>query len=208
MYREKTEKGLWEFPDFKEKCPICHGENCAVRHGFYSRLIIDIKKGYFFFILIIRYKCRRVLKPKNGLKDKTFSLLPHELIPYFSFTIESLMIIILNTLVKLKSTKEIQNLLDVSLIDEDRLYNIDSRHIKNYCLLFIETYFKLNEFISKHNIRAGPFYGYNNNPAAISFLKNYKNGYADFSVYYYETEGGYERNAWFLYGKPYQTYSF
>lgn len=118
------------------------------------------------------------------------------------------MIIIINTLVKLNSTKEIQKLLDESLIDEDRLYNIDSRHINHYISLFTETIFKLNQFIEKHTIRAGPFYGHHTIPAAISFLKNYKNGYAGFSVYYYETEGGYEKNAWFLYGRPYQTYSF
>lgn len=118
------------------------------------------------------------------------------------------MLLIENTLVRKNSIKDIQKLLDESHIDEDRLYNIDSRHINLYCLLFMETYFKLNEFISKHSIKADPFHGLNNLPDAIIFLKHFKNGYADFSVYYYETDGGYEKNAWFLYGRPYQTYSF
>lgn len=150
----------------------------------------------------MRYKCRRILKPKNGLKDKTFSLLPHELIPYLSFTIDSLMIIIKHTLVKMSSTKEIQKHLDGYSIDEDRLYNIDSRHINHCISLFTETCFKLNQFIDKHNIRAGPLRDYNNISAAIIFLEHhlnqlqsnfnevedYKKGYADFSVYYHETE--------------------
>ena len=108
----------------------------------------------------------------------------------------------------MSSTKEIQKLLDTYSIDEDRIYNIDSRHINHYISLFTETCFKLNQFIDKHNIRAGPFPGQKNISAAIFFLEHYKNGYAGFSVYYYETEGGYEKNAWFLYGRPYQTYSF
>ena len=122
----------------------------------------------------------------------------------------------------MSSTKEIQKLLDTYSIDEDRIYNIDSRHINHYISLFTETCFKLNQFIDKHNIRAGPFPGQKNISAAIFFLEHhlnqlqsdfnevedYKKGYAGFSVYYYETEGGYEKNAWFLYGRPYQTYSF
>lgn len=118
------------------------------------------------------------------------------------------MVIIVNIFIKLNSIKEIQKFLDESLLDEDRLYNIDSRHINHYISLFTETVFKLNRFIEKHNIRAGPFNGHYNIPAAIIFLKHFKNGYAGFSVYYYETEGGYEKNTWFLYGRPYQTYSF
>jgi hypothetical protein len=207
-YRNKTEKSIWKFPDFSEKCPICHGKDCVVKHGFYKRLIIDLKKGYFFNILIIRYKCRRVLKPKNNIKDRTFSLLPHELIPYLSLTINSLMIIVINSCVSKKTIKEIQRLVEDSQIDEDRIYNIDIRHIKEYILLFRETYFKLNQFINKHNIRAGPFRGGGEIDEAIIFLKSYKNGFPGFSLYYYETEGGYIKNAWFLFGKPYQAYSF
>lgn len=207
-YREKTEKSIWKYPDFKKKCPICHGRNCAVRHGFYFRLIIDLKKRYFFFIRIIRYKCRRVQKPKNGLKDRTFSLLPHELIPYISLTIDSLMMIVENKLVTNNSTKEIQRILDGSMIDADRIYNMDSRHFNHYVSIFIETYFKLNQFLLKHNIRAGPRKGKISIKDAVIFLKQSEQGYQGFSVYYYETEGSWFKNAWFLFGRPYQIYSF
>lgn len=208
VYRKKTENNQWDFPDFTDKCPICHGKDCAVKHGFYLRLIIDLENKFFFFILIARYKCRRKQKPRNNLVDKTFSLLPHLLIPYISLTIDSFMLIIANHVIKKLSAFELQEILDNYHIDEERLYNIDIRHFKLYSNIFIETLFKLNQFIEKHKIRAGPFSGSKNMNNAYIFLKNYKSGFPDFSVYYYQKEGGALKNAQFLYGRPYQSYSF
>ena len=139
----------------------------------------------------MRYKCRRRQKPKNNLKDKTFSLLPHILIPYLSLTIDSLMLVVTNSFIKNTSPDEIRKSLDEFLIDEDRIYNMDSRHFTNYFILFKETLFKLNHFIDKQKIRAGPFAGSANMNAAVVFLKQYQNGYPEFSVYYYDNEGTY-----------------
>ena len=35
----------WDFPDYNSSCPLCGGENCAVRIGFYHRkkVIVDNK---------------------------------------------------------------------------------------------------------------------------------------------------------------------
>lgn len=79
-YIKAVNNKCWDFPDFNHTCPICGGENCNVRIGFYFRkhVIIDFK--LFKSIPIARYLCRK--KGPRKSKHRTFSLLPHQLIPY------------------------------------------------------------------------------------------------------------------------------
>lgn len=84
-YKEKVELGQWDFPDFKEYCPICEGSNCPKRIGYYDRGVVD-ESGQRYRINIARYLCRRK-GPIEALQS-SFSLLPYQLIPYLSHTIE------------------------------------------------------------------------------------------------------------------------
>jgi len=84
-YKEKLELGQWDFPAFKEYCPLCEGNNCPKRIGFYDRGVVD-ESGQHYRIKVVRYLCRRQ-GPIEPLQC-TFSLLPYQLIPYFSHTIE------------------------------------------------------------------------------------------------------------------------
>lgn len=84
-YKEKVELRLWEFPRFKDCCPLCEGSNCPKRIGYYDRGVIDVS-GNDYRIDNARYLCNRK-GPKNPIQ-RTFSLLPHQLIPYLPYTVE------------------------------------------------------------------------------------------------------------------------
>lgn len=72
--------GTYEFPTYSHCCPICHGKNCCIRHGYYFRPVIDENGTFFKYFPIARYLCRR--KGKAKINHRTFSLLPWQLIPY------------------------------------------------------------------------------------------------------------------------------
>jgi len=78
--------GTYQFPDYSYCCPICHGKECCIRHGYYFRQVIDEHGTFFKYFPIARYICQR--KGKAKLSDRTFSLLPWQLIPYRKWTIE------------------------------------------------------------------------------------------------------------------------
>ena len=85
-YYIKVNRGNYEFPDFSDYCPICSKENCARFHGFYYRPVVTREGIYHKDFPIIRYKCRN--KGNKRVKHVTFSLLPHELIPYVKYSVE------------------------------------------------------------------------------------------------------------------------
>ena len=72
----------WPIPDFSEKCPICGGVDCATFLGYYIRIAICPMTGFWAPDLpVLRYRCHD--KGDARVCDHvTFSLLPHELIPF------------------------------------------------------------------------------------------------------------------------------
>lgn len=65
-------------PSYRDLCPLCSGESCAVRHGIYRRRVIDRDAASFDSFPIPRFRCRR-----RGPRDPdavTFSVLPTELV--------------------------------------------------------------------------------------------------------------------------------
>jgi len=75
-----TAKKTYEFPDYSEQCPLCGGKNCAVRIGFYNRKKLVFGFTTYNDVPIPRWLCHQ----KGSLipKHRTFSMLPHALIPY------------------------------------------------------------------------------------------------------------------------------
>lgn len=70
----------WDFPDYSSSCPLCGGENCAVRIGFYERKLVIVDNRIYENVPIARWLCQQ-----KGLRipqHQTFSLLPYPLIPY------------------------------------------------------------------------------------------------------------------------------
>lgn len=74
-----------DFPDL-ECCPICRAKNRLKRHGFYERNAIEAEVT--FRILICRLLC-----PDCG---KTVSILPIFLLPYFQYTTEFILRILIS----------------------------------------------------------------------------------------------------------------
>ena len=70
----------WDFPDYRACCPLCGGENCAVRIGFYKRKKVIVDNNIYKRVPIARWLCQR--KGSRMPQHKTFSLLPFPLIPY------------------------------------------------------------------------------------------------------------------------------
>lgn len=84
-YYVKIKSWKIEFPDFSDYCPICYGKDCPQFLCFYFREAVD-ERGIFYKALpIARFLCTRK-GFKNG-KDRTFSLLPSQLIPYSKYSI-------------------------------------------------------------------------------------------------------------------------
>lgn len=70
----------WDFPDYEDCCPLCKGNNCAVRIGFYERKQVVVDNKIYEHVPIARWLCQR--KGSRLAQHKTFSLLPYPLIPY------------------------------------------------------------------------------------------------------------------------------
>jgi hypothetical protein len=77
-----TNFDTWLIPDFSEKCPICGGVDCATFLGYYIRIAICPLTGFWAPDLpVLRYRCH----DKGDVRvcdHVTFSLLPHELVPF------------------------------------------------------------------------------------------------------------------------------
>lgn len=71
---------IWDFPDYGDCCPLCGGNNCAVRIGFYTRKQVVVDNKIYENVPIARWLCQR--KGYKKSTHKTFSLLPFQLIPY------------------------------------------------------------------------------------------------------------------------------
>ena len=78
----------WPIPDFSEKCPICCGVDCATFLGYYIRIAICPMTGFWAPDLpVLRYRCHD--KGEARVCDHvTFSLLPHELVPFRQLSLD------------------------------------------------------------------------------------------------------------------------
>ncbi len=78
----------WLIPDFSNKCPICGGVDCATFLGYYLRIAICPLTGFSVSDLpVLRYLCHD--KGNARVCDHiTFSLLPHELVPFRQLSLD------------------------------------------------------------------------------------------------------------------------
>ena len=75
-------------PDFKSACPLCGGAGCAVRHGLYYRLVVDLGGLVIERFPIPRFRCR------CPGKAATFSVLPSALVPRRRFSLPLMLLIL------------------------------------------------------------------------------------------------------------------
>lgn len=126
-YYRAVKEDRWKFPSYKKRCPICGGRNCAEEHGEYNRQAFDENNRLIEDLPIKRYICKK--------KIVTFSLLPHQLVPYSKYSIK-LTTQVLDTWDKF--SKNIYKTLDHITVGDicDELYKIGASHIYHFLRLF------------------------------------------------------------------------
>ncbi len=78
--------GLYELlPDYRDRCPLCRGSECAVRHGLYFRCLVDEEGRTYQRFPVARFRCRR--RGPDQPRDVTFSVLPAQVVPRRRFSL-------------------------------------------------------------------------------------------------------------------------
>jgi hypothetical protein len=197
--------------DFTHRCPLCGGRDCAQFIGYYYREVIDERGTYYKSFPIARYVCNRKGTALTA-KHRTFSLLPYQLVPYSKYSLP----FILNALRKVYGEdRSVKELLDY----------LAGFGKQEYLDLSASTFYAFRAFIltAIDKILAMGFY-----PAITAQLQTPAQGqrirvflfFADdfccsktdpeirgpcaLGYDYYLEDGGYMRNAHFLFGTPSQ----
>ncbi len=72
-------------PDYRDRCPLCRGSDCAVRHGLYFRCLVDVEGRTYQRFPVARFRCRR--RGPDQPRDVTFSVLPAGVVPRRRFSL-------------------------------------------------------------------------------------------------------------------------
>jgi len=205
----------WPIPDFSEKCPICGGVDCATFLGYYIRIAICPMTGFWAPDLpVLRYRCYD--KGDARVCDHvTFSLLPHELVPFrqlsLNFMVRAIWFKVSRHLSYTKALDVIEAELN-SLGDIANFINISTmmswqRMILRALALFISADINM---VSKSQ------YEQLKNTASVklflALLINHQSqisnhpirGPDEFTWNYYQQSGGSNKNAAFLFGRASQ----
>jgi len=192
-------------------CPLCGAGDCAQFIGYYYRGVIDEKGTYYKALPIARYLCNRKGKTVT-VKHRTFSLLPYQLVPYSKYSIP----FILNVLRKVYGEdNSVKGLLDyLAGFDSDK-----------YIELSVSVFYAFRAFIltAIDKMLATGFYkeisAQLQTPSTrqrirvfLFFAEDFSCGKTDPEIRgpcalgydYYMENGGYMRNAHFLFGTPSQ----
>lgn len=175
---EKEKKCNWEFPDFSNCCPLCHGKGCAVRIGFYCRQKVIINKKTYRDFPISRWMCQK----KGPIKSahRTFSLLPYQLTPYHQHDLNT----ILETM-QFKSNpghslKDTKDFVSVQGIGTD--IPLENSQIHDFQSIFSQTFVKLiaTPEIKQKIIDSKLFSSDNPVQTVIHFINRYQSPIASF----------------------------
>ncbi|MCK5675058.1 MAG: hypothetical protein KAH95_16885 [Spirochaetales bacterium] len=204
-YYAKVLSREWEFPSFSSECPICGGSKCCVRIGYYYRNVLSLEEEALLLIPIARYLCKRKNKPK--IEDKTFSLLPDCLIPYMQPTIDTLIQVIANKLIKKITNEEIVSQFYYRIYEVE--LNLSSLTFRSYYELFEQTAQKIKTFLREREKDDSPEQILHTLIDVYWYLSEFKDpqygkGPGSCSLWYHESLGGYRNNAYFLFGTPSQ----
>lgn len=126
---------------YKERCPLCGGKDCAEYLGCYYRGVTDERGTYYKAFPVFRFKCNG----KGGesvVNHRTFSLLPYQLVPYTKYSIP----FIINTLKKMTiEDKSIQEILNYWAGGNEygTYFDMDQMRIRGFKRLLIQTIDKI-----------------------------------------------------------------
>ena len=128
------------YPDFTDDCPLCHGKNCAVRIGFYTRKTIVIGNTTYKNVAIPRWRCSN--KGQITPKHRTFSLLPYMLIPHHKHDINLLFETVDYHTCRSRSLEDTKDFIIEQAISDD-IY-IENSQLYEFNTLFSQALIKLN----------------------------------------------------------------
>lgn len=191
---------------------MCGASNCAQFIGYYYRRVIDERGTYYKAFPIARYLCNGKGKAVT-VKHRTFSLLPYQLVPYTKYSVP----FILNALMKVygQDSYSVKKLLDY-------MAGFDS---EEYIDLSTSTFYAFRSFILTciDKMLAMGFYkeisAQLQTPSEKQRIRVFLVFTEDFTCSkpdpeirgpcalgydYYIKDGGYMRNAHFLFGTPSQ----
>lgn len=198
--------------DFRTRCPICGGKDCARFIEYYTRGVIDENGTYYKNFPIARYVCEA--KGGQGIgTHKTFSLLPYQLVPYIKYSVPFI--------IKMLKVKHIEGLSISKLQDhvanfgEDEILPISADQLSDFKelindaiskILTTECYRELREEVSLMSSEQKRLIAF------IEFAKSFEcakvnpriRGPCGLNYDFYLNEGGYLYNAPFLFGTPSQ----
>jgi len=92
--------------DFRYRCPLCGAGDCAQFIGYYCRGVIDERGTYYNAFPIARYLCNGK-ETALTVKDRTFSLLPYQLVPYSKYCIPFIVNVLMKVYGEDSSVKEL-----------------------------------------------------------------------------------------------------
>lgn len=170
-YMKSVEEKTWDFPDFQQSCPICGAKDCCVRIGFYYRKQVIIDYETFENVPIARYLCRK--KGTQKTEHRTFSLLPHQLIPYrkngLNLAFETV------AYQQKNNARYCQIKSFIGSKGKDDYLSIENKQIDDFQNIFAQAFKKIMKIDDlKQQIKNADWYKSNNHVAnMIKFIENY-----------------------------------
>jgi hypothetical protein len=198
--------------DFRTCCPICGGKNCARFIEYYTRGVIDENGTYYKDFPIARYLCER-RGGKGEISHKTFSLLPYQLVPYTKYSVPFIVKILELKHIEGLSISKLQNY--VANFGEDEILSITSDQLSDFKQLIHDAINKIMTTEHYLEVREKISLMGSEQERLITFLE-FAQGFECLKIDpqirgpcglpydFYLNEGGYLRNAPFLFGTPSQ----
>jgi hypothetical protein len=128
-----TSRFEFTFPDYSLCCPLCEGKNCAVHIGYYYRKVVVVCFTIFTNVPVARLLCNG--KGHKKSPHRTFSLLPHMLVPYHQHDLLSMQAAVDITSTKTSKTQRLDSMAELghndAIIIEDRQMNLFENIFKN-----------------------------------------------------------------------------
>ena len=213
LYLEQIANEMYPIPDYSQCCPLCNGVDCAVFYRVYDRKMVIIKLTNYYDFPIICMKCHG--KGEIQSKHKSFSLLPHMLLPYRKTDINTMV----ETLKYQQTGKtKVQTIAHISRMGAETDLPLDNNQINDFNKIFTAAFDKLNSVpqLKEQMHQTAGFDSSNPVGAVICFTESYQSellviarmnssnivklSYAFF--YYFQTEIYFDRH--FLFGTPSQ----
>lgn len=131
-------------PDFRDRCPLCRGKGCPVRHGLYHRGVADQDGSYYDAFPVPRFLCRR--KGPCHPEAVTFSVLPSELVSRKRFSLPLMLWILERLLVGSASINAMLEALGELFGDAQRAWRPEPQAIYRLLHLFSKVHARLRSF--------------------------------------------------------------